>query len=230
SDDDSDGGMTTAKTGPESLSTKTSTSTTQYVADSGDNCPRTANAGQADSDGDGVGDACEPETIASCTAGDGLQPVMENDPLRPAGVNSVQIDSGCEWCSIRNIEHVTDDRLLNTARMFVPPHVRTARIALRVSTGHTYAGRAAFIVSDPEGRMSLDTLEHLSLTLYRGNVPVQKAAGTDGKLRLAVHRDGIRKLLIVENANAFDALEIQMNAGLVRTLDVYSACAEYQER
>ncbi|MBX3045706.1 MAG: right-handed parallel beta-helix repeat-containing protein [Anaerolineales bacterium] len=59
------------------------------VEDSLDNCPLVANADQADSDGNGVGDACEPPASVD-TDGDGIQDSLDNCPLV---ANADQADS-----------------------------------------------------------------------------------------------------------------------------------------
>ncbi|CAG9460790.1 unnamed protein product, partial [Pedinophyceae sp. YPF-701] len=77
-----------------------------------DNCPLTANAGQADLDGDGCGDACEGSTEGACTGvndrdGDGVTDDVDECLTTPvndvtnvvtaaeAGVPASQVFIGC---------------------------------------------------------------------------------------------------------------------------------------
>nr|WP_246283216.1 glycosyl hydrolase family 18 protein [Marinifaba aquimaris] len=59
------------------------------VADEIDNCPNTPNPDQADSDGDGIGDACDTVDIID-TDGDGIEDAVDNCPNTP---NPDQMDS-----------------------------------------------------------------------------------------------------------------------------------------
>jgi bacillopeptidase F len=60
------------------------------VADNVDNCPAVSNASQLDTDGDGIGDACDPLTDSD---GDGVADSVDNCPGTPAGT---PVDaSGC---------------------------------------------------------------------------------------------------------------------------------------
>lgn len=61
------------------------------VADSEDNCPTVANASQADTDGDGIGDACDPINNLD-TDGDGVLDTVDNCPT-VANASQADIDS-----------------------------------------------------------------------------------------------------------------------------------------
>ncbi len=60
------------------------------VADTEDNCPTTSNPNQADSDGDGIGDACDTVTPPSDQDNDGIADAEDNCPTTP---NPNQADS-----------------------------------------------------------------------------------------------------------------------------------------
>lgn len=63
------------------------------VADLVDNCPQTANARQRNSDGDGMGDACDPEPRCHASATDGVLDFGETT-YEPSGFSAPQIANG----------------------------------------------------------------------------------------------------------------------------------------
>jgi hypothetical protein len=73
------------------------------IANASDNCPSAANADQSDSNGNGVGDACESAAAPGDTDGDGIADASDNCPTT---ANAEQLDSdgdgagdACDECS-----------------------------------------------------------------------------------------------------------------------------------
>ena len=64
------------------------------VADTGDNCPDSPNADQADTNGNGIGDACEPVIPPTDSDGDGVINVEDNCPTV---FNPDQANADFEW-------------------------------------------------------------------------------------------------------------------------------------
>lgn len=64
------------------------------IADAPDNCPNTANADQADVDGDGTGDACDPQDNGDSDR-DGFENWSDACPFEPETLNGYQDNDGC---------------------------------------------------------------------------------------------------------------------------------------
>jgi len=131
-------GMTfTPAIGPSAMATVDSDEDLDGIAESGDNCPFDANAGQADTDADGEGDACND---ASDSDGDEWADDLDNCP---AVANADQIDwdfdhvgDVCDGdVKVFSVARMWNEMLLNAIRRDYPAPTVHSRNLFQVSTG-----------------------------------------------------------------------------------------------
>lgn len=191
-----------------------------------DNCPRTPNFDQADSDMDGIGDVCELNQVA-CGTGPQAEFQALLDPATVAsGTNGL-----CLLCSVQNPENVVDADLTNAARLNAAVDlVGSVFVSVTNENGDSITAPATvgFAVSSPDTLLSVDLLSGLEVQLLSDGAVVQSEPASqllDLDLLGIVNDDEVR-LATIAAEQAFD--EVRLNFGgvadVLSSLDTFAAC------
>lgn len=179
-----------------------------------------------DTDGDGIGDVCDGTTEVTCAVGNTFEPII----LPNASVASA-IDGGllCTLCTIADEGNVIDANLANAARMTVTPSGGHAALitVTKPNGAHTGLGRIGCIVENSADSLALNILPAITITTYLGGVMAESSAtGEIPDLLNATGGPPGRRIATFDTSLDFNAAEIKFASitNVNSQLDVSAAC------
>ncbi|MDT0633931.1 thrombospondin type 3 repeat-containing protein [Salinisphaera sp. W335] len=196
------------------------------VANCDDNCTRTPNADQADSDMDGIGNVCELDEVACGTGPEAEFQALLQPATVASGTNGL-----CLLCSVQNPENVVDADLANAARLNAAVDLLgSVFVSVTNENGDpiTAPATVGFAVSSPDALLSVDLLSGLEIQLLSDGAVVQSEPATqllDLDLLGIVNDDEVRLATIAAN-QAFDEVRLTFGgvADVLSSLDAFAAC------
>jgi hypothetical protein len=160
----------------------------------GDNCPEVPNPDQTDTDGDGIGNACDPDDD-----GDGVPDVDDECPLLPEDLDGVDDDDGCPDTDIQVSKDIEDPVDVQVSEDTAFP------LTMTITNGNVAALAEVYMVVKSDVSDPADKCE-ARLVAEAGDSYVEEYIDTDGDTTADMLWSQIERY---EDLDAFEVLVLE---------------------